>query len=154
MSQPSPPTATVRRPQSGFPSAASPRRAPKGRFSSPFFRVGLPFLAFVSVASYILSRFLDDQFAQQRKQQQWTAVEKKIAPTITASGEQQQPPKPFDLTAEYEKTMSQIDLSTFDNIRVPRPEQIAERTKQNRAAAALTQQQMPAAAQPQLTSRQ
>ena len=84
---PSPASSTLRRPPSSYPTAALPRRKPKGRFSSPLFRVGLPFLAFVTLSSYILARFLDDQFAQQRKQQQWTEVEKKVKPTKGAGGE-------------------------------------------------------------------
>jgi len=133
-------TVTLRRPPSSYPAAALPRRKPKGRFSSPLFRVGLPFLAFVTASSYILSRFLDDQFAQQRKQQQWTEVDKKVAAT---TGKGREEGRPFDLSAEYEKTMAEleVDLSSFENVRVPRPEQIAERTKQR---AAVKQQTPPA----------
>ena len=132
-------TPPLRRPPSSYPQSALPRRKPKGRFSSPLFRVGLPFLAFVTLSSYILSRFLDDQFDQQRKTQRWAAVDKKAAPTA-AKGEKE---RPFDLGEEYERTMAQLDLSTFDNIRVPRPEQIVERTKQNRAAVGRAQPSEP-----------
>ena len=145
MSQPAPASSTVRRPPSSYPTAALPRRKHKGRFSSPLFRVGLPFLAFVTFSSYILARFLDDQFDQQRKQQQWTQVDKKAASSAAKGkavvGEAEK--RPFDLGAEYERTMAQLDLSTFENVRVPRPEQIAERTKQRAA----TKQQTPAVQQ-------
>ena len=136
MAQQSAGPATARRPPSSYPAAALPRRKAKGRFSSPFFRVGLPFLAFVSFSTYILSRFLDDQFDQQRRQQQWTAVDKKPSAAAADGAVKAAAPetRPFDLSAEYARTMAQIDLSTFDNIRVPRPEQIVERTKQQRAA--------------------
>jgi len=85
------------------------------------------------LSTYILSRFLDDQFDQQRKTQRWEAVDRKAAPTA-AGGEAERDKRPFDLGEEYERTMAQLDLSTFDNIRVPRPEQIVERTKQRAAA--------------------
>ena len=135
-----PASSTLRRPPSAYPSAAVPRRKPKGRFSSPFFRVGLPFLAFVGFSSYILARFLDDQFDQQRKQQQWTEVEKKVTASTAAKATEGGTvavggggKRPFDLSEEYARTMAQVDLSTFENVRVPRPEQIAERTKQRAA---------------------
>ena len=144
----------LRRPPSSFPSSALPRRPGRSRWSSssPFLRVGLPFMAFLGLSTLILSSFLQDQYERQRRQQKWEGAESELQSKVgggrqegpTLKGTEQRKGKgarapQFDLNEEYQRMVATLDLD-FENVRVPRPDEIAERTKVRRAQKAAQRQ--------------
>ena len=144
--------AALPRPPSSYPSSALPRRPPRRSWlSSPFLRSGLPFLAFLGLSTILLSSFLNDQYERQRRQQTWEGAESELesrvesrmhgreegAPALKGTEQRERrkarKKKEFDLSEEYARMIGSLDLDSFENVRVPRPNEIAERTKTRRA---------------------
>jgi len=46
--------------------------------SNPFVRVGLPFLTFLTVGSFLLSNFIQQQYQYQQQQQQWKSAQSQL----------------------------------------------------------------------------
>ena len=150
-SQSAPPS-RVYPPPRPYPSTAFPPRPRRSRWSSsPFFRVGLPFLAFLSLGSFFLSSFLSDQYERQRRDQKWegaesdlmTAATRRADPALKGTGQRPpRQPKEFDLEEEYRRSVGSLSLD-FENVRVPRPQEIAERTKRRAAERARAERRQP-----------
>lgn len=117
-------------------------RRKKGWKNSPSVRVGLPFLAFIVAGQYFLTNFLEGRFEEKARQQEWVDAENDLKnrrrPVEGLTDEERKgtnqraatpTPKPeFSLDAEYEKMMQKVNLNEWENVRVPRPDQIRERT--------------------------